>query len=542
MSTLIQSFSAFVVSHPELTLLPPLLVIPFILLFGEKQKNLREGSIIVAGLVLLAINLLLLQACLQGISPATPAHVIFGNLSLQLRTEPLGALFGVLASFLWIITTIYSIGYMRAHKEINQTRFYTCFALAIAAVMLAAHAANLLTLFVAYELITLSTIPLVTHAGTPAARRAGKIYVLTLMGSSIGLLLPALIWVYSLTGSTDFIAGGLLLESVQQNNISTVSLGILLALIVFGTAKAALMPFHGWLPNAMVAPTPVSALLHAVAVVKTGVFLILKVIIYIIGVDSLSNSSVSNTLSTNNLFSSNSIQTGLIYFTGCTILLASLIAMTKDNLKARLAYSTISQLAYIILAALIATELSLQGGGLHIISHAFGKITLFFCAGAILVSLHKKNVSDLDGVGKKIPITMIAFFIGSLSIIGLPPTGGTWSKLLIAQGAIDASLWFPVAVLLISSLLNIAYLLPIPIRAFFKPEKNLSSNDSNSMDHSHNHSDDHTSSEPLSCKIAIIITSIACIALFFSPDSIMQALNMIEFSASTTVSSAVISR
>ena len=516
MSALIQSFSTFIVNHPELVLLPPLLVTPFILLFGEKQKNLREGSIIVAGLILLAINLPLLSACLHGVSPATSAHTIFGNLSLQLRTEPLGALFGVLASFLWVITTIYSIGYMREHKEINQTRFYICFALAIAAVMLAAHAANLLTLFVAYELITLSTIPLVTHAGTPDARRAGKIYVLTLMGSSIGLLLPAIIWIYSLTGSTDFIAGGLLLDSIQQNDLGSTALGILLALIVFGTAKAALMPFHGWLPNAMVAPTPVSALLHAVAVVKTGVFLILKVIIYIIGVDSLSG---------------NSIQTVLIYFTGFTILLASLIAITKDNLKARLAYSTISQLAYIILAALIATELSLQGGGLHIISHAFGKITLFFCAGAILVSLHKKNVSDLDGVGKKIPITMIAFFIGSLSIIGLPPTGGTWSKLLIVQGAIDASLWFPVAVLLISSLLNIAYLLPIPIRAFFKPEKN-----------SNSHATSHDSSEPLSCKIAIIITSIACITMFLFPDSFMQALNLIQFSAEAAEHTNVISR
>ena len=274
MSALIQSFSTLVVSNPILTLLPPLLAIPFILLFGEKQKNLREGAIIFAGLLLLAINLPLLNACLNGASPSTSAHIIFGNLSLQLTTEPLGALFGVLASFLWIITTVYSIGYMRVHKEVNQTRFYACFALAIAAVMLAAHAGNLLTLFVAYELITLSTIPLVTHAGTDAAKRAGKIYVLTLMGSSIGLLLPAIIWIYSLTGSTDFVAAGLLFESIQQGTIGTSALGILLALIVFGTAKAALMPFHGWLPNAMVAPTPVSALLHAVAVVKTGVFLI----------------------------------------------------------------------------------------------------------------------------------------------------------------------------------------------------------------------------------------------------------------------------
>ena len=227
---------------------------------------------------------------------------------------------------------------------------------------------------------------------------------------------------------------------------------MLLGLIVFGTGKAALMPFHSWLPNAMVAPTPVSALLHAVAVVKTGVFLILKVIVYIFGFETLQKTGAAQ---------------GLIVIAAATILIASLIAMTKDNLKARLAYSTISQLAYIVLAALLANEFAARGAGLHIVSHAFGKITLFFCAGAIMVALHKKAISDMDGIGKQMPWTMTAFFIAALSIIGLPPLAGVWSKLAISQGALaNGQVWL-VAVLMLSSLLNIAYLLPIPIRAFF---------------------------------------------------------------------------
>lgn len=501
--------------NPLWALLPPLAVIPFILLFGESRRNLREASILLAGFALLIISSsILVNVVNQGI-PASGSLVIFLGIELKLVVEPLGALFAVLASFLWIVTTIYSVGYMRSHKETHQTRFYMSFALAIAAVMAAAYAGNLFTLFVAYEVITLSTITLVTHAGTDAARRAGKIYVILLMGTSIGLLLPALIWVYSLTGTTDFISGGILNDSLINGRIATTGLSILLALVVFGAAKAALMPFHFWLPNAMVAPTPVSALLHAVAVVKTGVFLILKVIIYIFGIETLRNTGAAD---------------WLIFYTSITIILASLIAMRKDNLKARLAYSTISQLAYIILAALIATQWSSIGGGLHMITHAFGKITLFFCAGAILVSLHYKKVSQLDGVGKQIPFTMFAFFIGTLSIIGLPPTAGLWSKLAISQGSLEANMWFPIAVLMISSLLNIAYLLPIPFRAFFREASNTHA--LNTSDHSHSTHASHPDmpmAEPFMCKLAIGITAAMCLILFFAPTFLLNILQLIQF-------------
>ena len=484
--------------NPIWAMLFPLLAIPFIGILGEKCRNYRETVIIIAGVLTLCVNLAIFNAMTQGIIVESQEHIIFSTLGLKLSAEPLGVLFALLASFLWIVTTIYSIGYMRAHHEKNQTRFYICFAIAIGSVMAAAYADNFFTLFVAYEAITLSTLPLVTHAGNAAAFRAGKIYVMTLMSASIGLLLPSMIWIWQTTGTLDFVAGGIL----SDHDLSPLALTLLLFLIVFGTAKAALIPVHGWLPNAMVAPTPVSALLHAVAVVKTGVFLILKVVIYIFGLD---------------VFQQTGIADWLIFISCATIIIASLIALTKDNLKARLAYSTIGQLSYIILAALLATPESIVGGGMHIFSHAFGKITLFFCAGAILVSLHVKNVSELDGVGKQIPLTMIAFFIGALSIIGLPPTAGIWSKFSIAIGSLDAERIFPVIILMLSSLLNIAYLLPIPIRAFFR-DQSQSSTYSTSTPRA------KFGIEPLACKIAIAITMSISVALFFFASRITDVL------------------
>jgi len=435
---------------PIWALLPPLLVVPFILWFGESRRNLREGSIIVAGLVLLGINGQLYSDLLSGATIATAPFTMLPGFSLQLRVEPMGVLFALLASFLWVVTTVYSIGYMRGHHETNQTRFYTCFAIALAAVMAAAYADNLLTLFVAYEALTLSTFPLVTHAGNDAARRAGRVYLGILMASSIGLFLPAIIWVASATGRLDFVAGGVLADAGLGNG----ALAILLALFVFGIGKAAVMPLHRWLPAAMVAPTPVSALLHAVAVVKTGVFSLLKIVTYTFGIDTLSASGAAQ---------------WLLPIVAFTIIASSLVAFTKDNLKARLAYSTISQLSYIVLAALLATSMSVSGGVLHIVMHAFGKITLFFCAGAIMVAAHESSIKAMDGIGRRMPWTMAAFLIGTLGIIGLPPAGGMWSKLLIAGGSLQHENLLWIGVLMLSTLLNIGYLLPIGLRAFLKP-------------------------------------------------------------------------
>ncbi len=434
----------------------PLLSIAFTGLFS-KRPNLREAFNVGVACVLFCLVITLASRVFDGERPewrlGSPIYGTSGSgFEIAFQAEPLGALFAMVASGLWIATTCYSIGYMRAHKEQNQTRFYACFAVAILAAMGAALAKNLFTLFVFYEIMTLSTYPLVTHHGTAAAKRGGRVYLGILLTTSIAFLMFALVWTWHVAGTLDFRPGGILSAAVAEKRITHVQLGVLLGLFAFGTGKAALMPFHRWLPAAMVAPTPVSALLHAVAVVKVGVFTVMKIAVYIFGTELLHSTGVS---------------VWLMYVAAATILTASLVALTKDNLKARLAYSTISQLSYIVLGAALANRWGVIGGSLHIAMHAFGKITLFFCAGAFYVTAHKTEISDMRGIGRKMPFTTAAFLLGSLSVIGLPPFGGSWSKWYLALGAAEAHQWPLVAVLMVSSLLNIAYLMPIVVRGFF---------------------------------------------------------------------------
>ena len=377
---------------------------------------------------------------------------------------------------------------MRGHGEAHQTRFYTFFAVAMGCTMGVAFADNLFTLFVFYEVLTLSTYPLVTHAGTQEARQGGRTYLGILMATSMGFLLLAVVWTWKLTGNVSFTSGGIL-----GGAASPLVIGVLFALYVFGIGKAALMPFHRWLPAAMVAPTPVSALLHAVAVVKAGVFAILKITVYIFGLDLLRDTGVTD---------------WLLWVAAFTILVASVIALRQDNLKARLAYSTISQLSYIVMGALLVNSTALAGSTLHLATHAFGKITLFFCAGAILVASHKTKVSQLDGLGRQMPWTMGAFFLASLSIVGLPPMGGMWGKWYLALGAIDAGYVVLVGVLMVSTLLNIAYLIPVPIRAF------LGKADAGG--------EIQIREAPIACLIAMGVTVVGCVALFFNPTWIVQ--------------------
>jgi multicomponent Na+:H+ antiporter subunit D len=406
------------------------------------------------------------------------------GLPIELSAEPLGMLFALVAGLLWPLTTLYAIGYMRCHEEHSQTRFYALFAVALGCTFGVAFAGNLLTLFLWYELLTLSTFPLVSHAGTDAARRSGRTYLGLLLGTSIGLLLLGILVTYVVAGTLDFRPGGIL-----AGRLDPAWAGLLLALFVFGIGKAAVMPFHRWLPAAMVAPTPVSALLHAVAVVKAGVFSILKVTLYIFGTGFISTSGAAD---------------WLVWVAGATILLASLIAMSRDNLKARLAYSTISQLGYVVLGALLVTQPGIVGGALQITMHAFAKITLFFAAGAIIIASQRTEISDMAGLGRAMPVTFGAFFIGSLSIIGLPPFGGLWSKWYLGMGALEAGQTLLLGVLLLSSLLNIAYLLPVPVRAFFGSAPGTGNGGIREA--------------PASCLVAMVITAAACLLLFFWPD------------------------
>ncbi|MDP6980979.1 MAG: monovalent cation/H+ antiporter subunit D family protein [Myxococcota bacterium] len=414
-----------------------------------RNANLRDAMTVVTSLVTFAVVASIAPQVMDGARPSAEVLQVLPGVSLAFRIEPLGMLFGLVASSLWIVTSIYAFGYMRGHHEANQTRFFVCFAIAISAALGIAFSANLFTLFLFYEAMTFSTYPLVTHHGTPEAKRAGRVYLGILVTTSVAFLLFAVLWTYSLVGHLEFRSGGIL-----SGHIEGTALAILLGLFAFGLGKAALMPFHRWLPAAMVAPTPVSALLHAVAVVKAGVFSMVKILVYVFGIDFLHDSGAS---------------VWLMYLAAASILIASVRAIAMENLKARLAYSTISQLSYITLGAALATSSAVLGAGMHIAMHAVGKITLFFCAGAIYVAAHKSEISQLDGLGRRMPITFAAFFLGSLSIIGVPPTGGAWSKWYLALGAAEGHQLVFVFVLMLSSLLSIAYLMPIVVRGFFRP-------------------------------------------------------------------------
>jgi len=436
---------------PELTIIAALgvpLIGALLILLTRANPNLRETVTLVTATVTFGLVATLYPLVSGGASPSFVVGEMMPGLVIGFTLEPLGMLFSLIASFLWIITSLYAIGYMRGHHEKNQTRFYFFFAVAIFATLGIAFAGNMLTLFIFYEFLTLSTFPLVTHAGTEKAKHAGRVYLGILIGTSIGFMLVAIAWTWNATGTLDFKAGGILEGKVTES-----AAGILLLLYIFGIGKAALMPFHRWLPAAMVAPTPVSALLHAVAVVKAGVFTVIKVVVYIFGVDFLANGVTTD---------------WLLYLSGFTIIAASIIALRQDNLKRRLAYSTISQLSYVVMATAILAPMSIIGAVMHIAAHAFGKITLFFCAGSILVASHKTEVSQLDGIGRRMPWTMAAFAVGALSMIGIPPAAGFISKWYILSGAFDSGQMLAVGVIVLSTLLNAGYFLPIIYRAFFK--------------------------------------------------------------------------
>lgn len=454
------------------------------LLHGDNRANLRDGITFIAALATFASVLAILIQ--NGGAPTQPFTLltVMPGLEISFSIEPLGLLFGLIASGLWCVTHLYAIGYMRGNNEANHARFFAAFSFSIAATLAIAFSANMFSLFIFYEVLTLATYPLVAHKGTPEAKRGARIYLGILMGTSIGFLLVATIWTWSLTGTLDFASGGILAGNIDESLVA-----VLLALYAFGIGKAALMPFHRWLPSAMVAPTPVSALLHAVAVVKAGVFTMLKVGIYIFGIDFLATTGASQ---------------WLMWLAAFSILAASIVAMTKDNLKARLAYSTVSQLSYITLGVALATSMGALGGGLHIAMHAFGKITLFMCAGAIYVATHKTDISQMTGLGRAMPITYGAFLIGALSIIGLPPLGGSWSKWYLMVGAADADQLAMIAVLMISSLLNVVYLLAPVAKGFYLRDQENDKLAANGI-----------SEAPFWCVAPPVFAACGCLVLFF---------------------------
>lgn len=473
---------------PLLAVLVSLLVIP-VLVSSSDKPNVRESWTFIAGIITFLIVFSMLSVILQGKQIGLTLFKIVPGADIAFRVDAMGMLFALVASSLYIITSMYSIGYMRGLKEHGQTRFVCYFALAISATIGAAFSANLITLYLFYEVLSLATYPLVTHHQDAKSKISGRRYLIFILGTSIGLVLPAMIWCYHVTGTLEFSGAG-----IFSGQLSKPSATVLLLMFVFGFAKSGIMPFHSWLPAAMVAPTPVSALLHAVAVVKVGVFSILRVITGIFGLEFLAS------------FDLGAVVAGIA---SVTIIISSCIALTQDEFKRRLAYSTIGQLSYIILGAALLSPKGVTGGILHISMHAFGKITLFFCAGAIFVATGKKYLSQMVGIGRRMPVTMTAFFIGSLSIIGLPPTGGFISKWYLVLGTLEADQTMMLFVLLSSSLLNAAYFLPVFYKAFF-------CTDEESM------FERKIEEAPLMCVIPLVITALISFGLFFVPQPFLN--------------------
>lgn len=449
---------------------------------NRKSKRAIEIIFVLTAICLLAITVSLTSISEQVLYQNYNLFNLVDGVPLAFQVEPLGILFACIGAGLFLVTTIYAIGYMNGNKEKNLPRFYLCFCLAMGAVMGIAYASNLLTLFIFYELLTLSTYPLVTHKGDENAKRGGRVYLGLLLTTSIGFLLVAILWTWQAAGTLDFSIGGIL-----GNNLSDTNMMWLFALFAFGIGKAGLMPFHRWLPSAMVAPTPVSALLHAVAVVKAGVFCVLKITVYIFGIDTLTTTNGSDFILWVGVF---------------TMVTASLIALQQDNLKARLAYSTVSQLAYIVIGASLATASGVIGGAMHLATHAVGKITLFFCAGAIYTATKKTKISEMHGLGKAMPFTFTAYTIAAISIIGLPPLVGSWSKWFLLDGAISAQEYMVVAAFVLSTLLNIVYLAPIATNAFLsKPKDGVTYN--------------KIQEAPFACVAPLCFTAALCLLMFF---------------------------
>lgn len=414
----------------------------------RRWPNIREGCSVAAGIAKFLIVLTMVPTILAGNTiHYTLWSLVPGIPVLDFRVDALGLLFAGTASFLWILTTFYSIGYMRSLNEHAQTRYYFCFALTMSATIGVAFASNLVTLYLFYELISVTTYPLVAHKETEEAYDKGNKYVFYLMMTAKGLLLASFM-TYALSGTFDFKPNG-----VFPADANRTFLMITYFLFLIGVAKAAMMPFHSWLPAAMVAPTPVSALLHAVAVVNTGIFCVLRIMFHVFGVELMKELDLG-------------IITAVI--ASFTIIVASLYALTRDNLKALLAYSTIGQLSYMVLGGALLTPAGMASGIIHIANHALGKITLFLCAGSIYVASHKTKVSELNGIGKRMPYTMAAFALGALSLIGFPLLGGFVSKWYLTLGSVEAGEYSFVAVLITSTVLNACYFLPILYAAFFR--------------------------------------------------------------------------
>lgn len=434
--------------RPFLAVVVSLAAAFLILVFGNRVKpNVREAVTLLAAVIKAALVFSMVPAVLKGNEYYFCLWEIADGVELAFRTDAAGMVFACVASGLWIVTSVYSIGYMRGHHEKNQTGYFAAFAVCLSSAIGISFAANLVTFFIFYEMLTVATYPLVAHYRDDKAKASGRKYLAyTLISGQ--LFFAAIAAVYVIYGTCDFRAGGF----IEPGSLSGGLMLLLFFLMIGGGAvKAGVMPLHGWLPAAMVAPTPVSALLHAVAVVKAGAFCVLRVVCYVFGPDTVSGCGADKILA---------------WFAVATILLSSFVAMRKDNLKARLAFSTIGQLSYIVLGISVLAPYSIAGAMFHIVAHAFLKITLFMCAGAIYVTAGLSEISTMGGLAKRMPVTCTCFALASVGIAGLPLLAGFVSKFNIIRGALLMGKPIFAAVLVAAALLALSYLIPV-VRIFF---------------------------------------------------------------------------
>ncbi|MBN2331817.1 MAG: monovalent cation/H+ antiporter subunit D family protein [Deltaproteobacteria bacterium] len=459
-----------------------------ILLTGERARNLRESWTIIAAVIKFCLVFSLIAPILQGKTIVYDLITLLPGVGLTFRVDAFGLLFGVIASTLWIPTSFYSIGYVRTLNEHGQSRYFFSFAMCLSSAVGVAFAGNLLTLLIFYEILTIATWPLVIHHEDESAVMGGrKYFAYTLTAGCILLLAIAI--TYTLTGTLDFQGGGFLAGHGSP--------GLLILLFVMFIAgfgvKAGLMPFHEWLPTAMVAPTPVSALLHAVAVVKAGVFGCVRVLLFVFGPNLLQELGIWQ------------IMAGVAAF---TVVAAGLLALGQDHLKRRLAFSTINNLALILLGVTLLSKNAITGGILHIANHAFMKITLFFCAGAIYAKTHKDHVSQLDGLGRQMPLTFAAFTIGAMGLSGIPPVNGFISKWFLCLGAVEAHQLIFLFAILTSAMLDVAFFFPIIYNGFFKkPLDDVAP---------------HLDEAPMIMVIPLCLTALLSVTFGIMPDAILH--------------------
>jgi multicomponent Na+:H+ antiporter subunit D len=470
-----------------------------LLMLSRKNPNIRELWSLIAAVAMFSIIASMIPTILAGNKIVFQIFNLLPGLSVTLRVDAFSMVFALVASSLWILAVFYSAGYMRSLNEHAQTRFNACFALSLFGAAGVAFSDNLLTLYLFYEIVSICTYPLVAHHQDKEGYEGARKYIIYLTTTAKGLLLPAMILIYVMTGSLDFADN--INTGIFPDDASSTLVTVLYIFCILGFAKNGIMPFHHWLPGAMVAPTPVSALLHAVAVVKVGVFATTRVMLYVFGVDTMSELNLG-------------IPTA--YFVSFTILTASIIALTKDNLKARLAYSTISQLSYIILGVALLTPAAINGGLIHIANHAFAKITLFFCAGAIFVASNKIYISEMNGLGRVMPFTFAAFAIASLSMIGVPPVGGFVTKWQLLVGTMQMETHYIgiMLILMTSTMLNAAYFVPITYRAFFA--KRPAGEPSQGIREA-----------PLSMVIPIMVAALISVIIGIYPDFFMNFVSMV---------------